>query len=67
LIDVLASTVIRTHPPQDYAKTKDRLGAFLTYADNAAVGYFKKQGFTATISLPKEQVRICGGLRRFEI
>ena len=43
--------------PQEFAKTQDRLAAFLTYADNAAVGYFKKQGFTAAITLPRERVR----------
>lgn len=26
---------------------------FITYADNYAIGYFKKQGFTKTISMPK--------------
>ena len=41
---------------QEFAKTRDRLAAFLTYADNAAVGYFKKQGFTAAITLPRERV-----------
>ncbi|KAH9248317.1 hypothetical protein BASA81_013977 [Batrachochytrium salamandrivorans] len=28
---------------------------FLTYADNFAVGYFKKQGFSQFLSLPKER------------
>lgn len=28
---------------------------FLTYADNFAVGYFKKQGFSQVLSLPKER------------
>lgn len=28
---------------------------FLTYADNFAVGYFKKQGFSTTLSLPRER------------
>jgi len=28
---------------------------FLTYADNYAIGYFKKQGFTKQISMPKER------------
>jgi histone acetyltransferase len=28
---------------------------FLTYADNYAVGYFKKQGFTKEISFPRER------------
>jgi hypothetical protein len=49
---------LTTNPaPQEFAKTQDRLAAFLTYADNAAVGYFKKQGFTAAITLPRERVR----------
>ncbi len=26
---------------------------FLTYADNFAIGYFSKQGFTKAISLPR--------------
>lgn len=26
---------------------------FITYADNYAIGYFKKQGFTKTVSMPK--------------
>eukprot|EP01094_Clydonella_sp_ATCC50884_P002880 TRINITY_DN12202_c0_g1_i2.p1 TRINITY_DN12202_c0_g1~~TRINITY_DN12202_c0_g1_i2.p1 ORF type:complete len:793 (+),score=237.86 TRINITY_DN12202_c0_g1_i2:135-2513(+) len=32
----------------------DRLYYFLTYADNFAIGYFKKQGFTRHITLPRE-------------
>lgn len=28
---------------------------FLTYADNYAIGYFKKQGFTKSVSMPKER------------
>eukprot|EP00611_Tribonema_gayanum_P021704 TRINITY_DN4226_c0_g1_i1.p1 TRINITY_DN4226_c0_g1~~TRINITY_DN4226_c0_g1_i1.p1 ORF type:complete len:415 (-),score=103.80 TRINITY_DN4226_c0_g1_i1:252-1496(-) len=28
---------------------------FLTYADNFAIGYFKKQGFTKSISMPRER------------
>lgn len=28
---------------------------FLTFADNYAIGYFQKQGFTKTISLPKDR------------
>ena len=27
---------------------------FLTYADNNAIGYFKKQGFHKNIKMPKE-------------
>eukprot|EP01113_Clastostelium_recurvatum_P032858 TRINITY_DN4279_c0_g1_i8.p1 TRINITY_DN4279_c0_g1~~TRINITY_DN4279_c0_g1_i8.p1 ORF type:complete len:714 (+),score=163.01 TRINITY_DN4279_c0_g1_i8:30-2144(+) len=37
------------------AMQKDRLYYFLTYADNFAVGYFKKQGFTKELSLPGER------------
>lgn len=39
------------------ARDRDGLGALLTYADNNAVGYFAKQGFTKEISLPRERVR----------
>ena len=28
---------------------------FLTYADNYAIGYFQKQGFSKTIAMPKER------------
>jgi len=28
---------------------------FITYADNYAIGYFKKQGFTRTITMPKSR------------
>ena len=28
---------------------------FLTYADNFAIGYFQKQGFSKHISMPKER------------
>ena len=28
---------------------------FLTYADNFAVGYFRKQGFSTRISMPREK------------
>lgn len=41
---------------QEYAKTQDQLTHFLTYADNNAVGYFSKQGFTKEITLDKEWV-----------
>jgi len=40
---------------KDYVKNTSQIMHFLTYADNYAIGYFKKQGFTKTISLPKEQ------------
>ncbi|KAL6760054.1 chromatin remodeling complex WSTF-ISWI, large subunit [Haematococcus lacustris] len=38
---------------KEYAVTMDRLSHFLTYADNNAVGYFTKQGFTKEITLDK--------------
>lgn len=38
---------------KDY-HTKHGIYNFLTYADEYAIGYFKKQGFTKDISLPKE-------------
>lgn len=41
---------------QEYAKSQDQLTHFLTYADNNAVGYFSKQGFTKEITLDKEWV-----------
>jgi histone acetyltransferase len=28
---------------------------FLTYADNYAIGYFQKQGFSKTVVMPKER------------
>ena len=33
----------------------EKIEYFLTYADNYAIGYFKKQGFTKTISMPRER------------
>jgi len=33
----------------------ENIDYFLTYADNHAIGYFKKQGFSKTVSMPKEQ------------
>lgn len=39
---------------KEYAKTQDQLTHFLTYADNNAVGYFAKQGFTKEITLEQE-------------
>ncbi|KAL8224924.1 hypothetical protein R6Q57_017481 [Mikania cordata] len=38
-----------------YARDDDGLTHFLTYADNNAVGYFNKQGFTKDIYLEKER------------
>lgn len=34
---------------------KHRLEYFLTYADNFAIGYFQKQGFSKNLSMPKER------------
>ncbi len=33
----------------------ERIEYFLTFADNYAIGYFKKQGFTKQVSMPKER------------
>lgn len=33
----------------------DGLTHFLTYADNYAIGYFRKQGFTKHVSMPPER------------
>ncbi|KAH6596046.1 hypothetical protein BASA61_003589 [Batrachochytrium salamandrivorans] len=38
---------------KDYVREAYDIWNFLTYADNYAVGYFKKQGFTTEISLEK--------------
>ncbi|KAK9313768.1 hypothetical protein V1522DRAFT_284366 [Lipomyces starkeyi] len=38
---------------KDYVKNTSPIMYFLTYADNYAIGYFKKQGFTKEISLDK--------------
>lgn len=43
-------------PMQELARRRDGLEYFLTYADNAAVGYFEKQGFSTKLSLPRDQV-----------
>ena len=41
---------------KEYVKTMG-LTHFLTYADNYAIGYFRKQGFTKYITMPKERWR----------
>jgi len=41
---------------KDHCK-KDGYKYFLTYADNNAIGYFKKQGFHKNIKMPREQFR----------
>lgn len=38
---------------KDYVKATSDVMYFLTYADNYAIGYFKKQGFTKEITLDK--------------
>lgn len=40
---------------KQYARDVDGLTHFLTYADNNAVGYFSKQGFTKEISMDRER------------
>ena len=39
---------------KDHCKEK-HIEYFLTYADNNAIGYFKKQGFSNFIKMPNEQ------------
>ncbi|WVO16140.1 hypothetical protein L204_103809 [Cryptococcus depauperatus] len=46
LMNSLKDHVRKAHPS---------INVFLTYADNYAVGYFKKQGFTKEISYPRER------------
>ncbi|ODN94203.1 histone acetyltransferase [Cryptococcus wingfieldii CBS 7118] len=46
LMNSLKDHVRKAHPT---------INVFLTYADNYAVGYFKKQGFTKEISYPRER------------
>ena len=41
---------------QEFAVRNDAMGCFLTYADNNAVGYFAKQGFTKEITFNRERV-----------
>ncbi|RPA83723.1 histone acetyltransferase GCN5 [Ascobolus immersus RN42] len=40
---------------KDYVKATSDVMYFLTYADNYAIGYFKKQGFTKEITLDKKR------------
>lgn len=40
---------------KDYVRATSPIMYFLTYADNYAIGYFKKQGFTKEITLEKER------------
>lgn len=39
---------------KDYVKNTSPIRYFLTYADNYAIGYFKKQGFTKEVTLDKK-------------
>lgn len=39
---------------KDYVRNTSPINHFLTYADNYAIGYFKKQGFTKDITLDKK-------------
>jgi len=36
---------------------REGLRYFLTYADNYAIGYFRKQGFSKTLGMPRAQVK----------
>jgi len=40
---------------KDYVKASSQVMHFLTYADNYAIGYFNKQGFTKEITLEKSK------------
>lgn len=40
---------------QHWGRENDALTHFLTYADNHAVGYFAKQGFSKALQLPKDR------------
>lgn len=39
---------------KEHVKTEN-IDYFLTYADNYAIGYFKKQGFSKVVTMPKSQ------------
>jgi len=40
---------------KEHARTRDNITHFLTFADNNAVGYFTKQGFTREITMSRDQ------------
>ncbi|KAI1101356.1 histone acetyltransferase GCN5-like protein [Jackrogersella minutella] len=44
---------------KDYVKASSPIMHLLTYADNTAIGYFKKQGFTKEITLEKSLWKGC--------
>lgn len=39
----------------DLMRISAELEYFLTYADNFAIGYFQKQGFSKHVAMPKER------------
>lgn len=41
--------------PQDYVRASTGIHEVLTYADNLAIGYFEKQGFTSEITLEEKK------------
>ena len=49
---------------KDYVKATSPIQHFLTYADNYAIGYFKKQGFTKEITL--DRPRWMGYIKDYE-
>lgn len=49
---------------KDYVRNTSDVMHFLTYADNYAIGYFKKQGFTKEITL--EKARWMGYIKDYE-
>jgi hypothetical protein len=64
-LQTVLTTAMTVFDMQVYARDHDRMFGFLTYADNNAVGYFTKQGFTKEITMPKERVRIVLALEAF--
>ncbi|CAL9734767.1 histone acetyltransferase Gcn5p [Monosporozyma servazzii] len=49
---------------KDYVRNTSPIKYFLTYADNYAIGYFKKQGFTKEVTL--EKTRWMGYIKDYE-
>lgn len=47
-----------------YRAAQTGIEYFITYADNYAIGYFKKQGFTKAINMPKG--RYCGLIKEYD-
>ena len=46
---------------QQLARDRDKLDFFLTYADNNAVTFFAKQGFTTEVTNRRERVSFDSG------